>query len=97
MAAKRVGIARLKTHLSCYVRGVRRRGDSVEVLDRGVPVARIVPVDALGEIETVVPAARPWAEAEDELFALLEKEDDPGVREAGAGACDDLLRERRRR
>lgn len=49
----RVGIAELKAHLSQYLREAKG-GDVVEVLDRGVPVARIVPAqpgmgaDALG-------------------------------------------------
>lgn len=40
---KPVGIADLKAHLSRYVRAVRR-GQTVTVLDRKEPVARLVPV-----------------------------------------------------
>ena len=39
----RVAISELKAHLSRYLREVRRGGE-VQVLDRGVPVARIVGV-----------------------------------------------------
>lgn len=39
-----VGIAELKAHLSKYLREAKD-GDTVEVLDRGVPVARIIPAD----------------------------------------------------
>ena len=37
-----VSISELKAHLSRYVREVRRGGE-VQVLDRGTPVARLVP------------------------------------------------------
>ena len=39
---KNVGIAELKARLSEYLRGVRR-GDTLTVLDRETPIARIVP------------------------------------------------------
>jgi len=41
----RVGIADLKAHLSEHLRRVRR-GRTLTVLDRGTPVAQIVPYDA---------------------------------------------------
>ncbi len=40
---KKARIAELKAHLSDYLRAVRR-GDTVTVMDRDTPVARIVPV-----------------------------------------------------
>jgi prevent-host-death family protein len=42
---KPVGIAELKAHLSRYVHAVRK-GETVTVLDRKEPVARIVPIVA---------------------------------------------------
>ncbi len=42
-----VSISELKANLSRYVREVRRGGE-VQVLDRGAPVARLVPVAAGG-------------------------------------------------
>ena len=42
---KRVGTAELKAKLSAYLRAVRR-GDTVTVLDRNEPIARIVPYEA---------------------------------------------------
>lgn len=42
---KKVGIADLKAHLSEHLRKVRR-GQTLIVLDRETPVARIVPYDA---------------------------------------------------
>ena len=40
---KSVSISDLKANLSRYIRAVRR-GDEVQVVDRGVPVARLVPL-----------------------------------------------------
>ena len=40
-----VGIAELKAHLSEHLRAVRN-GDSLTVLDRNTPIARIVPYTA---------------------------------------------------
>ena len=43
-----VSISELKANLSRYVREVRRGGE-VQVLDRGAPVARLVPVITEGD------------------------------------------------
>ena len=51
----KVGIAQLKAHLSRYVRGIRR-GETVVVLDRNEPVARIVPFQSQ---ETILPVRGP--------------------------------------
>jgi len=45
MVMTKVGIAQLKAHLSQYVRGARR-GETVVVLDRNEPVARLVPYES---------------------------------------------------
>jgi prevent-host-death family protein len=45
LVMKEVGIAKLKARLSAYLRQVRR-GETLVVLDRSTPVARIVPYDA---------------------------------------------------
>src|SRR4030042_1439840 len=42
MVMKRVGMADLKAHLSGHIRTVRK-GETLLVMDRGTPVARIVP------------------------------------------------------
>ena len=47
MVMKQTGIADLKARLSEYLRLVRR-GDTVTILDRETPVARIVPVHGAG-------------------------------------------------
>ena len=44
---KTVSISDLKAHLSRYVREVRRGGE-VQILDRGVPVARLTGLDGPG-------------------------------------------------
>ena len=54
LAMKRVGIAELKAKLSEYLRLVRR-GDSLTVVDRQSPVARIVPYSGDSELLTVRP------------------------------------------
>ena len=83
MVMTEVGIAQLKAHLSRYVRGVRR-GETVVVLDRNEPVARIVPFQSQ---ETILPvrgplqplrgyAPPPLHPAVDSLPALLEERRD---------------------
>lgn len=43
---KRIGIADLKAHLSGHLRTVKK-GETLVVMDRGTPVARIVPAGDL--------------------------------------------------
>lgn len=43
----RVSVSKLKANLSRYLREVRRGGE-VEILDRGVPVARLTAVSGAG-------------------------------------------------
>lgn len=45
---KTVSVSELKAHLSRYLRDVRRGGE-IQVLDRGVPVARLTAVGHGGE------------------------------------------------
>ena len=45
---KTVSVSELKTHLSRYLREVRRGGE-VQILDRGVPVARLTSLPPSGE------------------------------------------------
>lgn len=51
----KVGTADLKAHLSEHLRAVRR-GETILVLDRHEPIARIVPVGATGLQLVVRPA-----------------------------------------
>lgn len=53
---KSVGTADLKAHLSEHLQAVRR-GETILVLDRREPVARIVPVGAAGLELVIRPAA----------------------------------------
>lgn len=53
---KQVGTADLKAHLSAYLRAVQA-GESITVLDRTRPVARLVPVED-GQDELIVRPAR---------------------------------------
>lgn len=55
MAMKEVRIAELKARLSEYLRAVRR-GETIAVLDRETPVARIVPVRGPAALRVRKPA-----------------------------------------
>lgn len=55
MTMRAVKIADLKSHLSSYLREVRA-GKAVIVLDRNTPVARLVPIDAPGDVAITPPA-----------------------------------------
>ena len=48
VAMSAASVSELKANLSRYLREVRRGGE-VEVLDRGAPVARLVPAAAAGD------------------------------------------------
>lgn len=52
-----VGIAELKANLSRFLRRVRR-GESVIVLDRDTPVARLVPIESKSSLE-IIPSKKP--------------------------------------
>ena len=62
----RVRIAELKDHLSAHLRAVEA-GETVEVLDRDRPIARIVPIDSDRSV-TIIPAKRPFAEIRDRVY-----------------------------
>jgi prevent-host-death family protein len=55
MTMRQVRIAQLKSHLSEYLRAVRR-GETISVLDRETPVARIVPAGQRPVLRTRKPA-----------------------------------------
>ena len=55
MTMRHVRIAELKARLSEYLRAVRA-GETIGVLDRDTPVARIVPVHARGFLHVRKPA-----------------------------------------
>lgn len=81
MVMKRVGIADLKAHLSGHLKAVRK-GESVIVVDRDKPIARLVPYDEPGtglvtrpprrELHSV-PLPPPMRPPVDSLAALLEE------------------------
>lgn len=50
LVMKKIGIAELKAHLSEHLRKVRR-GQTLTVLDRETPIARIVPFDVETPLE----------------------------------------------
>lgn len=55
MTMRQVGVAQLKARLSEYLRAVRR-GETIAVLDRETPVARIVPVREASALRVRRPA-----------------------------------------
>ncbi len=61
MVMTTVGTAELKAHLSEHLQAVRR-GETILVLDRREPIARIVPVGAAGAALVVRPAVGPLHE-----------------------------------
>ena len=71
---KTASVSTLKAHLSRYLRDVRR-GDEVVVLDRGVPVARLVTVDPASSTD------------EDRRRRLIHA----GVVRPGTGGCEAIL------
>jgi len=76
---KKVGIADLKAHLSEHLRKVRR-GQTLTVLDRDTPVARIVPYDNEAPLDvrrasrkpSTLQLPPPPSSATDSLTLLLE-------------------------
>lgn len=83
MVMKQVGIAALKARLSAHLKAVRR-GHPITVVDRGTPVARLLPVEPteplrarhpvrrLQEVRLPPPLGRPL----DALEALLDERSD---------------------
>ena len=68
-----IGIRELRQHASRYLRDVER-GETLEVTDRGRPVARLVPVPTSGGIDELAASGRLAAASGDalELGAPLE-------------------------
>jgi prevent-host-death family protein len=62
---QRIGIRELRQHASRYLREVER-GETIEITDRGRPVARLSPVPIESNLERLIvggratPASRPW-------------------------------------
>ena len=52
-----IGIRELRQHASRYLRDVQR-GETIEITDRGRPVARLVPPGDGGAVERLIAAGR---------------------------------------
>lgn len=65
----RVKIAELKNNLSKYLRAVEN-GETIEVLHRDRPIARLVPIEQRGRIR-IIPAKRPFSEVRDKKYTPL--------------------------
>jgi prevent-host-death family protein len=61
-----IGVRELRQHASRYLRQVQR-GETIEVTDRGHPVARIVPVPTADGVEGLVASGRLVLAADDAL------------------------------
>lgn len=70
---KRVGIAELKAHLSGYLRTVKK-GETLLVMERGTPVARMVPAADLRGGVVTRPATRELASVKRLLKRLPPRE-----------------------
>ena len=79
---KTVGTADLKARLSAHLREVRE-GQTLVVLDRREPIARIVPIDAAAGGLVITPAV-----------GSIHDVELPGPLRSGGDVVDDLLSER---
>jgi prevent-host-death family protein len=61
-----IGLRELRQHASRYLRQVQR-GETIEVTDRGHPVARIVPVPVADGVEGLAASGRLVLAADDAL------------------------------
>jgi prevent-host-death family protein len=84
---KTVRIAQLKSRLSEHLRAVRA-GETITVLDRNTPVARLVPVEAADDVVITKPAPGAPALASVRL---------PKAPRIDVDAVEYLLEDRRRR
>ena len=57
---KRVAISELKSHLSEHLRSAEA-GETIEVMDRARPIARVVPVEHAPAGVELIPAVRPFS------------------------------------
>jgi prevent-host-death family protein len=61
MDTKHVGIADLKAHLSEHLRDVRG-GHALVIVDRGRPIAKVLPIQVDDKVLTVREPRKPFAE-----------------------------------
>lgn len=57
---KRATISQLKSHLSEHLRAAEA-GETIEVMDRARPIARVVPIEEEGAVLELIPAERSFA------------------------------------
>ncbi|MGA3123031.1 MAG: type II toxin-antitoxin system prevent-host-death family antitoxin [Polyangiaceae bacterium] len=57
---KRVGISELKSHLSEHLRAAEA-GETIEIMDRARPIAKVVPIEHDAGALELIPATRSFA------------------------------------
>ena len=67
---RRVGISQLKSRLSAHLRAAEA-GETIEVLDRARPIARVVPPSARGDEVEILPPTRDFSEQRGRRFEPL--------------------------
>jgi len=67
---KQVRISQLKSRLSAHLRAVEA-GESLEILDRARPIARVIPPDVKDDELQVVAATRAFSELRSRRFQPL--------------------------
>ena len=79
-----IGIRELRQHASRYLKSVAEHGETIEVTDRGRPVARLIPVPQLEAIDRLAADGR-LSDASVDLLSLGEPMPPrPGVPAASA-------------
>lgn len=66
-----IGVRELRQHASRYLKEVDEHGETIEVTDRGRPIARLVPVPRVGAIDRLTADGR-LSETSIDLLALGE-------------------------
>ena len=89
-----IGVRELRQHASRYLKDVEEHGETIEVTDRGRPVARLVPVPQMRAVDRLKADGR-LSDAHVELLTLGEPlEPRPGVPLASAALAAARVDER---
>ena len=84
---ERIGVRELRQHASRYLARVRS-GETIEVTDRGRPIARLVPIRERTWQESHSPEPHVRLEPEGEAVRRREEEQPAGLQHPGAAGDD---------